>query len=96
MPVQLDDAKRTAIAQQLAEMRSVQNLLILNAQTLLNAVQDDDIRVQLQEMLERDQKNLGLLDTVIGLLDLTFAILFTVFLYTNHQVQKNLPIKSLE
>ena len=65
MPVELDDAKRTAIATQLAEMKAWQNLLILNDQTLLNAIEDDNIRQQLERMLEQDQKNLGILDTVM-------------------------------
>ncbi|MBD3885776.1 hemerythrin domain-containing protein [Phormidium tenue FACHB-886] len=65
MAVTLDDAKRTAIAMQLAEMKSLQNLLILNEQMLMNALDDDNIRQRLQDMLEQDQKNLGILDTVM-------------------------------
>jgi hemerythrin superfamily protein len=64
MSVQLEDTKRTAIATQLAEMKEIQNLLILTDQTLLKATEDDDIRVQLQKMLEQDRKNLGILETV--------------------------------
>ncbi|MBD2020980.1 hemerythrin domain-containing protein [Leptolyngbya sp. FACHB-36] len=65
MPVELEDAKRTAIAMQLAEMKAVQNLLILTEQRLMNEVNDDSVHQQLQNMLEQDQKNLGVLDTVM-------------------------------
>ncbi|GAC1470186.1 MAG: hypothetical protein NVSMB70_15280 [Chamaesiphon sp.] len=61
----LDDTKRIAIATKLADMKALQNLLISNEQTLIKAVNDDDIRHRLQDMLNDDQKNLGVLDTVI-------------------------------
>lgn len=61
----LDDIKRIAIAMQLAEMKALQNLLILNEQRFIDTVNDDHSRQRLQDMLEQDQKNLGILDTII-------------------------------
>jgi hemerythrin superfamily protein len=65
MVISLDDAKRNAIASKLADLKALQNLLIANEQKFISAVTDDDIRHRLREMLEDDQKNLGVLDTVI-------------------------------
>jgi len=65
MVTTLDDTKRLAIAVQLADMQALQNLLISNEQALINAVNDDQIRQRLQDMAADDQKNLGVLDTVI-------------------------------
>ena len=61
----LDDTKRTAIGAALADMKELQNLLISNEQLLLNACGDQDICDRLRDMLNDDQKNLGVLDTVI-------------------------------
>ncbi|MBW4576061.1 MAG: hemerythrin domain-containing protein [Aphanothece sp. CMT-3BRIN-NPC111] len=61
----LDDTKRIAIAAKLADMKAVQNLLISNEQIFIQASSDDEIRKKIQDMLEDDQKNLGVLDTVI-------------------------------
>ncbi|MBD1936820.1 hemerythrin domain-containing protein [Microcoleus sp. FACHB-68] len=65
MPVTLEDTKRQAIATKLADMKAVQNLIISNDQALLNACSDQDIAQRVRDMLEDDQKNLGILDTVI-------------------------------
>ena len=65
MTITLDDTKRVAIATKLADMKALQNLLIANEQQFLQACPDDEIRHRLQKMLEDDQKNLGVLDTVI-------------------------------
>lgn len=65
MVLTLDDAKRTAIARELADMVAVQKLLIANEQMLMSAVSDSDVRDRLQNMLEDDQKNMGILETVI-------------------------------
>jgi hemerythrin superfamily protein len=65
MVMTLDDAKRTAIGAKLADMKLLQNLLISNEQKLMSGCADDDIRKELQQMLEADQKNIGILDTVI-------------------------------
>jgi hemerythrin superfamily protein len=61
----LDDTKRLSIATKLADMKALQNLLIKNEQQFIQDCTDDDIRDRLQDMLEDDQKNLGVLDTVI-------------------------------
>lgn len=61
----LNDTKRAAIGMQLASMKAMQELLISNEQTLLPLVTDPEIRDRFQKMLDDDQKNLGVLDTVI-------------------------------
>ncbi|AFZ31448.1 Hemerythrin HHE cation binding domain protein [Gloeocapsa sp. PCC 7428] len=61
----LDDTKRLAIATKLADMKVLQNLLINNEQRFIEDCTDDDIRDRIQNMLEDDRKNLGVLDTVI-------------------------------
>ena len=64
MVLTLDDTKRLAIAAKLADMKALQNLLINNEQQFIQNC-TDDIRKPLQAMLEDDQKNMGVLDTVI-------------------------------
>ena len=65
MVTTLDDTKRLAIAEKLADTRAMQNLIISNDQKLISACPDADVRQRLQNMLEDDQKNLGVLETVI-------------------------------
>lgn len=65
MVTSLDDAKRMAIASKLADMKEVQTLLIANEQALMSACNDEDIRKRLQDMLEDDRKNEGVLETVM-------------------------------
>ena len=65
MTMTLTDEKRTAIAEKLAGMRAVQNLLIANEQQLHKECSDGDICDRMEDMLEDDQKNLGILETVI-------------------------------
>lgn len=65
MVVTLDDTKRIAIGQKLADMKAMQELIISNEQKLIQACTDQDIRKRLQDMLNDDQKNMGVLDTVI-------------------------------
>lgn len=65
MVTTLDDAKRTAIAGKLEDMKTVQNLLIANEQKLIAACNDEDICDRFRKMSEDDQKNMGILDTVI-------------------------------
>jgi hemerythrin superfamily protein len=60
-----NDTKRLSVATKLADMRALQNLLINNEQQFIQDCTDDDIRERLQDMLEDDRKNLGVLDTVI-------------------------------
>ena len=61
----VDDTKRLAIATKLADMKALQNLLISNEDKLIQDCTDDEIRKRLQDMLEDDRKNLGVLDTAI-------------------------------
>ena len=65
MSMTLTDQKRTAIAEKLAGMRAVQNLIIANEQQFHKECSDDAICDRMQEMLEDDQKNLDILETVI-------------------------------
>ncbi|WP_373538582.1 hemerythrin domain-containing protein [Chamaesiphon sp.] len=65
MSIDLDDAKRTAIACKLAGMKEIQNLVISNEEKLISACDDQEIRDRFSKMLDDDRKNLGILDTVI-------------------------------
>jgi len=65
MAVTLDDTKRNAIASKLADMKAIQELLISAEQQLMSEINDDESRKDIQKMLDSDQKNLGVLDTVI-------------------------------
>ncbi|MBD1910496.1 MULTISPECIES: hemerythrin domain-containing protein [unclassified Leptolyngbya] len=65
MTATLTDQKRAAIAEKLADMLAVQNLLIANEQRLLSEIQESHLRERLQDMLEDDQKNKGIIETVI-------------------------------
>lgn len=65
MVTKLDDTKRTAIAAKLAGMRAMQELLIENDRRFISDITDNKVRERLQDMLKDDEKNLGVLDTVI-------------------------------
>lgn len=65
MAVTLDDTKRNAIASKLADMKAIQELLISAEQQLMSEVNDAESQKDIQKMLDSDQKNLGILDTVI-------------------------------
>ncbi|SRR5579883_1945960 len=65
MVATLDDTKRAAIGMQLASIKAIQELLISNARTLIPQISDRDVCDRLQSILDDDQKNLGILDTVI-------------------------------
>lgn len=65
MVTTLDDTKRLAIGEKLADMKAIQKLLIENEQKFMSASPDKDVRDRLQKMLEDDQKNMGVLETVI-------------------------------
>lgn len=65
MVTTLDDTKRQAIGEKLADMREIQKLIISNTQKLMEASPDQDVRERLQTMLKDDQKNLGIVETVI-------------------------------
>ncbi|WP_026732182.1 hemerythrin domain-containing protein [Fischerella sp. PCC 9605] len=64
MVVALDDAKRSAIAMKLADMRAIQDLIIQNEEQFLREVTDSEIADRIRKMLEDDQKNKGILETV--------------------------------
>lgn len=65
MVTSIDDTKRLAIGERLADLRAFQNLIISNEQKLIDACPYEDIRERLQNMLSDDQKNIGIVDTVI-------------------------------
>jgi hemerythrin superfamily protein len=65
MVATLDDTKRSAIAMKLADMKALQQLLIQNEQLFLKETNDSEISKRFQEMLNDDQKNLGILETAI-------------------------------
>lgn len=61
----IPDQKRTAIAEKLADMKAIQNLLIAEEQQFIQECSDSEIRDRLEKMLEDDRKNLGIIETVI-------------------------------
>ncbi|HEY9691480.1 MAG TPA: hemerythrin domain-containing protein [Oculatellaceae cyanobacterium] len=65
MTTTLDDTKRLTIGERLADLRAFQSLILSNDQKLIDACPYEDVRDRLQNMLEDDQKNLGIIDTVI-------------------------------
>jgi hemerythrin superfamily protein len=65
MVTTLDDEKRRLIGERLADLKAFQNLIISNDQKLISVCPYDDIRDRLQTMLKDDQKNLGIIETVI-------------------------------
>ncbi|MBD1915705.1 MULTISPECIES: hemerythrin domain-containing protein [Cyanophyceae] len=65
MPATLTDQKRTAIAEKLADIKAIQNLIIDSEQEFLSQCSDDHLRRRLEDMLEDDQKNLDIVETAI-------------------------------
>jgi len=65
MTTTLDDTKRLTIGERLADLRAFQSLIISNDQKLIDICPYEDVRERLQNMLEDDQKNIGIIDTVI-------------------------------
>lgn len=65
MVASLTSDKRAAIAEKLADIRAVQNLLISNERQFLQECRDAKMRDRLEEMLEDDQKNLDIIETAI-------------------------------
>jgi hemerythrin superfamily protein len=65
MTTKLDDTKRLAISERLADLRRFQEFIISNDQKLIEACSEPDVRDRLQNMLKDDRKNLGIIDTVI-------------------------------
>ncbi|MBD1864133.1 MULTISPECIES: hemerythrin domain-containing protein [Trichocoleus] len=65
MVATLDDTKRLAIAERLADLRALQAFILSNDQKLIEVCPYQDVRERLQNMLADDQKNLGIIDTVV-------------------------------
>lgn len=65
MVLTLNDTKRTAIAEKLADIRAVQNLIIENEKEFIKVCDDSEIRDRFQHMLADDEKNIGIVETVI-------------------------------
>ena len=65
MVATLDDTKRSAIGMKLADMKQIQQLLIENEQLFIRESSDAEISDRFRKMLEDDQKNMGILDTVV-------------------------------
>jgi len=65
MVVSLTDTKRAAIAEKLASMKEIQQLIINNEQNFVRECPDPKLRDRLEDMLEDDQKNLGVIETTI-------------------------------
>ncbi|BAY34204.1 hemerythrin HHE cation binding domain-containing protein [Nostoc carneum NIES-2107] len=66
MVASLDDTKRNAIAVKLADMKALQELVLQNEQQLLQQGLDSEISDRIRDFIKDDQKNLGILETVIG------------------------------
>ncbi|MEH1937087.1 MAG: hemerythrin domain-containing protein [Nostoc sp.] len=66
MVATLDDTKRNAIAVKLASIKALQQLVIENEQSLLKEGLDAEIADRIRNFLNDDEKNLGILETVIG------------------------------
>lgn len=65
MPATLNDQKRTAIAEKLADIKAIQSLIIDNEEQFLTQCNDNHLRKRLEDMLEDDQKNLDIVETAI-------------------------------
>ncbi len=66
MVTKLDDTKRLAIGERLADPRAFQNLIISSKQRLIDVCPYEDVCERLQNMLEDDdKKNLSIINTVI-------------------------------
>jgi len=65
MVATLTDTKRSAIAEKLADMQAIQNLIIANEQQFINECKNNEIFGRLEDMLEDDQNNLDVLKTTI-------------------------------
>lgn len=71
MAVTLNETQRNAIATKLGDLKILQTLLISNEEKLLNACKgDEDIGDRLEDIMEDDRKNLGILDKTIDALAL--------------------------
>ncbi|AVH74249.1 hemerythrin domain-containing protein [Nostoc sp. 'Lobaria pulmonaria (5183) cyanobiont'] len=66
MVATLDDTKRNAIAVKLATLKALQQLALEKEQSLLTQGLDGEIADRIRNFINDDQKNLGILETVIG------------------------------
>jgi len=66
MVTTLDDTKRNAIAVKLASIKALQQLVIENEKLLLKEGLDAEIADRIRNFINDDEKNLGILETVIG------------------------------
>ncbi|BAY21726.1 hemerythrin HHE cation binding domain-containing protein [Calothrix sp. NIES-2100] len=66
MVVSLDDTKRNAIAVKLASLKVLQQLVLENEKQLLQQGLDSEISDRIRDFIKDDEKNLGILETVIG------------------------------
>ncbi|KAF3883722.1 MULTISPECIES: hemerythrin domain-containing protein [Nostocales] len=66
MVATLDDTKRSALAIKLADMKAIQKLIVENEQKLLSQISDSEVADRFRKMLDDDNKNIGVLETVIG------------------------------
>ncbi|MBW4683736.1 MAG: hemerythrin domain-containing protein [Komarekiella atlantica HA4396-MV6] len=66
MVATLDDTKRNAIAIKLASMKAIQQLIIENEKLVLGAGLDTEIADRFRDFIKDDEKNLGVLETIIG------------------------------
>ncbi|OYE03378.1 hemerythrin domain-containing protein [Nostoc sp. 'Peltigera membranacea cyanobiont' 232] len=66
MVATLDDTKRNAIAIRLADLKALQQLVIEKEQLFLKEGLDPEIADRIRNFLNDDEKNLGILETVIG------------------------------
>ncbi|MBN3960171.1 hemerythrin domain-containing protein [Nostoc sp. NMS8] len=66
MVTTLDDTKRNAIAIKLASIKALQQLALENEQLLLTQGLDAEIADRIRDFIKDDEKNLGILETVIG------------------------------
>lgn len=65
MVTTLDDTKRLMIGERLADLKAFQELIISNDQKLIEECSHEDVRDRLRKILQDDQKNLGIIETVI-------------------------------
>ncbi len=65
MSITLTDSKRVTIAEKLASMRMIQDLILKNERQFIQECSDKDIQSRLQDMIEDDEKNLGIIETTI-------------------------------
>ncbi|MEH2141656.1 hemerythrin domain-containing protein [Nostoc sp.] len=66
MVATLDDTKRNAIALKLADLKALQQLVIEKEQLFLKEGLDAEIADRIRNFINDDEKNLGVLETIIG------------------------------